>query len=135
MTTAYVTYTYYTTTYLGVAIASADFARYALRASAVIDRLTFDRAALETDLATVDKIKMATCAVAEELQAEDLSGGADGIQSESVGASSVSYSVGSGKLLTNETKQSKAAKLYLASTGLMFKGFASGEYSGDADAD
>jgi hypothetical protein len=132
---SYTDYTYYTNTYLGTAIASIDFARLALRASATIDNLTFDRAAVETDVATIDKIKMATCAVAEELQKQDLADGTDGIQSESVGSYSVSYAENSGKRLTNEMKQSKAAKLYLSSTGLMFRGFASGEYSGDIDAD
>lgn len=135
MATAYVDYTYYTTTYLGEAISAADFPRLALRASATIDNLTFDRAApivtVATDTATIDKIKMATCAVAEELQKQDQAGGADGIQSESVGVNSVTYSANSSKQLTNETRQSKAAKLYLASTGLMFRGFANGEYSSD----
>jgi hypothetical protein len=131
---SYADYTYYTGTYLGTAIASADFPRLALRASATIDNLTFNRAATETDVTTIDKIKMATCALAEELQKEDLADGIDGIQSESIGSNSVTYAENSGKRLTNETKQSKAAKLYLSSTGLMFRGFASGEYSGDIDA-
>lgn len=133
---AYADFTYYSATYLGTAIASADFARLALRASATIDNLTFDRAApivtAAAETATIDKIKMATCAVAEELQKQDQADGADGIQSESVGSYSVSYAENSGKRLTNETKQSKAAKLYLSSTGLMFRGFANGEYSSDA---
>ena len=129
---SYVDFTYYSATYLGTAIVSADFARLALRASATIDNLTFERAAAETDVARIDKIKMATCAVAEELQRQDQAGGADGIQSESVGVNSVTYSANSSKQLTNETRQSKAAKLYLSSTGLMFRGFANGEYSKDA---
>ncbi|MBV5322614.1 MAG: hypothetical protein JZU60_02115 [Ilumatobacteraceae bacterium] len=136
---SYADFTYYTATYLGTAIVSADFARLALRASATIDNLTFDRAApivtAATDTATINKIKMATCALAEESQKEDLVDGVDGIQSESIGSNSVSYAENSGKRLTNEMKQSKAAKLYLSSTGLMFRGFASGEYSGDIDAD
>ena len=130
MTTSYVTYTYYTTTYLGTVIASADFARWALRASAVIDRLTYGRAATETDVTKVDAIKMATCAVAETLQTQD--GAADGmIASESIGSHSVSYVQGSTK--SKEGAQSDAASLYLGSTGLMFRGFYSGEYSGDLD--
>lgn len=132
---AYVTYTYYTTTFLGTAISSADFNALALRASAVIDQVTFARAAAiitaTTPAATVDLIKMATCAVAEELQRQGSDGGTDGIASESVGAFSVSYTANSSKQMTAEAKQSKAAKLYLWSTGLMYKGFASGEYSGD----
>jgi hypothetical protein len=129
MTTAYVTYTYYTQTYLGSSIVSADFNRLALRASAVIDQLTYQRAASETALATIDSIKMATCALAEELQREEQNGGSDGIQQESVGAISVTYASNSSAMLTNEAKQEKVAKQYLASTGLMYRGFAEDEYA------
>ena len=129
MTTSYVTYTYYTTTYLGSLIASANFAALALRASAVIDQLTFGRAALETNLTTVDSIKMACCAVAEELQNQAGSSGG-GIQSESIGANSVTYVKGAAATLTDKEKLSRAAVLYLGNTELMFKGFASGELGG-----
>lgn len=127
----YVDYTYYTDTYLGTAIASADFAAWALRASATIDRLTFNRAAAiitaDTDATKVTAIKMATCAVAETLQSQ--AGTPDGtIASESVGRHSVTYVEGSTK--SKERAQSDAANLYLASTGLMYRGFYAGEYSG-----
>jgi hypothetical protein len=129
---AYATYTQYTTDYLGTAIASTDFSRLALRASAVIDQITFDRtapivlAATETD--TIDRIKMATCAVAEELQKQDANGGADGIQSESVGAYSVTYIANAIAQMTNNRKLINAARVYLGSTGLLYPGFASDEY-------
>ena len=135
MTTAYATYTYYTTAYLGTAIVSADFNALALCASAVLDQLTFGRAALETVVATVDSLKMACCAVAEELQNQEESSGG-GIQSESIGANSVSYVKGAAATLTDKEKQSRAASVYLGSTGLMYKGFLSGEYGGTpADED
>jgi hypothetical protein len=133
MTTAYATYSYYSTTYLGTSIASADFSRLALRASAWIDRLTFQRAADDTTY--TDEIKMATCAVAEEIQTVEAGGNADGIQSEAIGQNSVTYATSSTKQLTAGEKYLQAAALYLGSTGLMFPGFASGEYSGDPDAD
>ena len=123
----YATYTKYTTDYLGTAIVSADFPRLALRASATIDQLTYNRVASVvtdgTDTDTIALIVMATCAVAEELQNEDIDGGSDGIQSESVGSTSVTYNAHSNKQLSNEAKQSKAAKLYLGLTGLMYRGF------------
>ena len=59
---SYANYAYYTGTYGGSAIASADFTRLANIASAWIDRLTFGRAAADTDNA--DAIKMAMCSVA-----------------------------------------------------------------------
>ncbi len=118
---AYVDYSYYTTVYLGAAIASADFPRLAMIASAHIDNMTYDRAAAivtaATDTATIDKIKMATCAVAEKLQELEASGGA--VQSESVGNASVSY-------LSRKSEGARladAAKLYLGITSLMYAGF------------
>jgi len=134
---AYADYTFYTGTYLGTAIVSADFAALALRASAVIDQITFDRAAVvvtaATDTVTIDKIKKAMCAVAEELQTQDRSGGIDGITSESIGNYSVSFAVGAKKTLTSGQQLSNAASLWLANTDLLFRGFASGEYGGVLD--
>jgi hypothetical protein len=134
MTTAYATYSYYTTTYLGTEIASADFAQLALRASAMIDRLTFNRAAAiiaaNTPAETVDAIQMATCAVAEEIQSIESAGNNDGISSERIGNYSVTYTANAAAQMTRSQKLSVAAALYLASTGLMYRGFASGEYGG-----
>ena len=139
MTTAYVDYTYYTTTYLGTDIASANFSRLALRASAVIDRITFNRAATvviaATDTTTIDSIKMATCAVAEEIQRQEADGSVDGIASESVGNHSVSYAANSSKMQSNIDKSAIEAATYLASTTLLYRGFASGEYSSDYEED
>jgi len=135
----YATYTYYTTTYLGTAIASADFSRLALRASSNLDAMSFDRiapiVAAATDTATIDKIKMATCAVAEEIQNQDQAGGAEsiGIQSETIGSNSVTYVAGSVSTLNSDQRMTKAARLYLGNTGLLYRGFASGEYSGGVE--
>jgi hypothetical protein len=137
--TAYADQTYYANTYLGTVIASADFARLALRASAIIDQLSFDRAAAivaaATDTATIAKIKNAVCAVAEEIQAVDAAGGMDGIQSESIGSNSVTYAANASARRTTKQRYSEAAALYLGNTGLMFRGFADDELGGDPDAD
>lgn len=125
---AYADYTFYTTTYLGNAISQADFPRLALRASEAIDRMTFNRAADETDEDVVALIKMATCAVAEAQQSNEAEGGADGVVSESVGSHSVTYSEASSRRQTAFQKLENAARAYLESTGLMFRGFADGEY-------
>ena len=137
--TTYADYTYYTTTYLGTSIASGDFARLALRASAWVDRLTFQRAAAivtaATDTATIDLIKMATCAIAEDIQTTEANGGTDAIQSESIGQNSVTYGAMSSKAASAGETYMQTASLYLGSTGLMFPGFARGEYSGGLDED
>src|SRR5574337_534283 len=112
--TVYVDYTYYTNTYLGTAIASTDFNALALRASAVIDQVTFNRAGpvvtAGTDTTTIAAIKNATCAVAEELQKQQTQ--PDAVQSESQGQYSVSYARNSTKMKSNQTKLESAAKLY-----------------------
>jgi hypothetical protein len=130
MTTAYTDFSYYQTTYLGTSIASADFAQLALRASAVIDRITFNRATDETDVDVIDDIKMAVCAVAEELQTEDNEGGEDAIVNETTGSHSVTYANNAARRLTLLQKQTNAARLYLDNTDLLYAGFATGEYSG-----
>lgn len=136
---AYADYTFYSGTYLGTAIAEAAFPRLALRASAWIDRLTFQRTAAivtaGTDTATIALIKNATCAVAEEIQNTEANGGTDAILSESIGQNSVSYADTSSKMNTAGETYMQTAALYLGSTGLMFPGFAAGEYSGELDAD
>lgn len=137
---AYATYTYYTTTYLGTQITpQAEFDRLSLRASAWIDRLTFQRVAAivtaGTETANIDLIRMATCAVAEDIQRAETAGGADAIKSEAIGQNSVSYADTSSKMNTAGETYMQTAALYLGSTGLMFPGFAAGEYSGELDAD
>ncbi len=117
----YADYTYYSETFLGTAIALADFERLALRASAQIDRLTFDQAAAiitaNTDTAKVAAIKMATCAVAEAIQSVEAS---PEVSSERVGQHSVTYNIG--KPVSEQTRLTDAARLWLAPTGLMYRG-------------
>ena len=128
---AYADFAYYNATYLGTAIDSSVFPRLALRASKVIDNLTFNRAAAyitdDTDTDTIDLIQMATCAVAEELYAEELNGGQDAIASEKVGQYMVTYSGNARAMMSNEQRQEAAARLYLGQSGLMFRGFLSEE--------
>ncbi len=120
---AYADYAFYTTTYLGAAIASADFARLALRASAKIDQITFGRTAVvmesedEADADTQEKIQSATCAIAEEIQKLEAAGGA--VKSERVGNQSVEYL----SVLSDDERMIRAAKVFLWDTDLMYRGF------------
>ncbi len=124
--TTYTDFDFYEDTYLGNAIAEADFPRLALNASAVIDLLTFNRAAAivtagtETD--TIEKIELATCAVADVLKKIEDSGG-QVVQSESVGRASVTYA----NPVSQDAQAFSAAKLYLWPTGLMYRGFTADE--------
>lgn len=125
---AYADFTFYSGTYKGAAIASADFPRLALRASEAIDQMTFDRTAAvvaaSTDTATIAKVQMAVCAVAEQIQALEGSGGA--VSSEHVGNYSVAYI----SQLSEDARLKKIAKRYLASTFLMYPSFNDGELGG-----
>lgn len=125
---AYADYTYYTDTFLGTAIAETDFPALALRASAVIDQITFGRAADDTE--NTEAIQNAMCAVAEELQRQSQSGNADGISSESQGRYSVAYYKHADKAKSNQAKLQDAARVWLSNTYLMFAGFNTGEYGG-----
>lgn len=125
---AYVDFDFYAATFLGDAIAQADFDRLALRATEQIDQLTFGRAeeyitadTAEQDAAMIALIQMATCAVAEAIQSNEAGGQ---IQSERVGQHSVTYSVATP--VTKQAAISKAAKLYLGRTGLMYRGMDEG---------
>ena len=124
----YADYEFYTDTYLGTAIAETDFPRFARDASADIDRLTFGRAApivtADEDDDTIALIQMATCAVADAMHALESTGGA--IQFEMVGRHSISYA----SPLSASQRLAQAAARWLGGTGLLYRGFADGEYSG-----
>jgi len=137
MAAAYADWTFYDETYLGTAITEANFAALALRASATLDLITFNRVAVviaaDDDADTIELIKMATCAVADEMQRQSDEGPA--VTSERVGQHSVSYATNPATKYTDDERLSRAAKTYLGNTALMFKGFANSEYGGQADED
>lgn len=117
---AYVDFNFYSGVYLGTAIAQADFPRLALRASEIVDELTFSQVAAivtaGTDTALIAKIKMATCAVADEIFSAEASGGS--IASERVGGLSVTYH----NPRTAEKRYQLAVKRYLWDDELMYGG-------------
>lgn len=125
---AYVDFAFYANTYFGTAIASTDFSRLALRASAVINQLCFGRVApvmestAEADAETQEKIRLATCAVAEQLQILSKTENGGEVASERVGNYQVNYVQNSTAQLSDEAKIAKEAKIYLGDTGLMFAG-------------
>lgn len=128
---AYADYTYYVTSYFGTAIAESAFPQLALRASAVLDQITFGRAADDTENETA--IKNAMCAIAEELQKQDAQSGADAITSESQGNYSVTYAANSYRSKSSLARIQSVAASWLANTGLLFAGFNTGEYGHAAD--
>lgn len=120
-------YEFYTDTYKGALISAADFDRYALDASTEVECQTFERASAiidaGTELPLIEKIKMATCAVAETLFRQDNdASGAAAIASESVGNYSVSYALAADASMTKAQKIESVLRRYLGNTGLMYRG-------------
>lgn len=119
----FASYSFYTTTYGGSAIAQTSYDYYAKKASAFIDHATNELAS-ETITADVDDelieaIQLAACAVAEQIQRNE-QGGA--VQSERVGSYSVSYVETPAKQLSEYSKVIQAMKPYLGNSGLMYRG-------------
>lgn len=124
---AYVDWAFYTTEFGGAAIADSEFPGLTNRATLMMDTLTFGRAkpimdaALDTEL--IYRIKMATCAVMEQLKAAQ---GVDGViggikvTSEKVGDYSVSKGLsGPEAELSMRGRCYQAAEDYLSTTELM----------------
>ena len=137
---AYADYAYYTTAYLGTTIGEADFPLLSLRASSYLDYYTQGRAGENPDL---DALKMACCAVAEQMQLADIaqetatkslsaslsSAGPGELQSQSVGSWSKTYRSGGESAQqaltaaqTAKAALASAANQYLAGTGLLYRG-------------
>lgn len=113
---AYVDYNYYKEFSKDKALPEDSFNNYVEEASAYIDLFTFNRV---REFSTVpEEVKKATCAVINTKYKLDADGGVK--TSESVGNVSVSYAVSSNT--SSDKKLYNSAKLYLAYTGLLYKG-------------
>lgn len=130
--TVYADFTYYVTTYAGTAVPESDFPRLARKASAVLDQLTYGRAATDTEYPS--QIKDAVCAIAEEMYSIENSDGSEYVTSESQGQYSVSYAQDAVESRTDMQRYFDAANVWLANTFLMFGGFNSGEYGASDDS-
>ena len=135
----YADFPYYRDVYLGNSIEEGDFPRLALRASSFLDYYTQNRA---QGSASLEAVKMACCALAEQYQAIDaanslsakaLAAGAQGggaeLQSQTVGPLSKTYRSGgdSASAAFSMASQVQAqlggiARQYLAPTGLLYRG-------------
>ena len=118
----YATYDYYTAEWYGTIITdSADFDKYAQRASDYLDYITMGKAKSYDD--TNDALAKACCAIAEQIDLADSVGVAAGmVASESVGSHSVSYRSGAEMKASLDASMLNAAQMYLLSTGLLYRG-------------
>lgn len=112
----YADYDYYKNDFHGKNIEAEEFDRLAIKASAFLDVITFNR--IEQTQPLADPVKKAMCAVAEMQQIYDA--GTGGIVSESVGKESVTYANAENKTIEKESYG--AAYPFLIGTGLLYRG-------------
>lgn len=117
----YATYEYYTDQYYGTRLTEKEFPRYAKRASAEIDHVTFGRLSNMPDDTIPDAVRDAMCDVADHLHLYATTADGGVIASESNDGYSVSYrDTGSSAFQKREILAT--IRTYLAVTGLMFRG-------------
>lgn len=116
---AYCDYPYYRDNFHGK-MSEADFAFHAESASDYIDSVTFGRitADILADEILAKKIKRACCACADIYADVSVS---SKIASETVGSHSVTYAA-AGNSAESEKRLFSSVKMYLADTGLMYRG-------------
>lgn len=118
----YTDYQYYKEVFYGGKIKNeGEFNGLAVKATADLNTLTFNRIDLEKPI--INEVKNAMCAIVEVRKAYEM--GEAGIASASIGNKSVSYANVEGKTLEKEVR--KAAEPFLSGTGLLYRGFYSGE--------
>lgn len=116
----YATYEYYTDDYFGNAITEQEFPKYARRASAEIDHVTFGRLSKLSEDAISDVVRDCMCDVAERMHYFETAKGSD-LASENNDGYSVSYR-DTGNTDTQKHEIHATIRTYLAVTGLMFRG-------------
>lgn len=111
----YADYSYYSNTYHGT-MPEEDFNRLSRQASAYLDSVTFGRVGRNHPPATKTKIQDACCAVADILLVKEQGGE---LTSQTVGPWTRHFASSRKSM---DQKQYEAAAMYLAMTGLMYRG-------------
>lgn len=126
----YADYDYYKSTYAGTAIPEEEWPKLARQADAIMDAITFGR--LRMGWPVTDAVKMACCAVAEEISTQSAqqarSGAATaavcGVKAESTDGYSVTYGGYAEMQAAQKVRLWDAAGLYLPpSDPLRYAGF------------
>lgn len=113
-----VDYQFYKETFHGQ-MNESDFARLSVYASAYIDELTMGRVSDQLSENTMQRVKMAFCAVADAYHLNEQGGG---VASETNDGISVTYVAGTGAAKSEDRRLYEAAVLFLAPTGLLYRG-------------
>lgn len=117
MANSYVDYDYYQKVYKGAMVPLQAFDSLSMQASAFIDCITFNR--IESKDTASEEVKLATCSVIEAKHKVECDGGVK--VAETVGKHSVTFGSKNSDVVA-ETKYYKAAYLFLANTGLLYRG-------------
>lgn len=118
----YADFSFYETVYHGNAIPDSDFCVLATRASEYLDYYTAGRTAKYADKWPVE-IGKACCAIAEIYQKYDkLDASVITMQSQTVGSWSATYRSADDVSATYRRQMADAARRYLMSTGLLYRG-------------
>lgn len=113
----YADFAFYLDQYQGKALTEAEFSRLSVLAKAHIDRITHGRAVTASG-ADLESVKMACCAVIEELDRQEHGGI---VTAESNDGISRSYATGS--VIKSATQRIEcAAAVFLDGTNMMFSG-------------
>lgn len=112
-----VDYAFYQESYKGT-LPETDFTRLAVKASAYLDRVTFGRLSDVADAAVLNQAKLACCAVADAMLANEQGG----VTSESNDGISVTYVEGSGPAKKDGKRLREAVELFLGGTDLLYRG-------------
>ena len=114
----YADFDFYKDVFMGNTITQeSEFKRLERKAAAFVDEMTLKRIKEPND-----SIKMAVCEVAEIEQREQKENNEDQIVSETVGPHSVSYAKKNKSVADYRKEKAAAVRLYLANTGLLYRG-------------
>ncbi|MEG2096806.1 MAG: hypothetical protein RRY65_01415 [Pseudoflavonifractor sp.] len=113
-----VDYSFYASTFKGITT-EADFNRLAVKASAYLDQVTFDRITDALPTATLMRVKLALCEVVDALLLNEHGGG---VASETNDGISINYVAGISNAKTDQQRLREAVALYLGGTGLLYRG-------------
>ena len=121
ITSPYVDYKYYSDTYGGEKVPEDSFEACEKRAEAVLHQITFGRVKQLPEIP--DLIKDAICAMVEVKYQEDKKQA--GLKSETIDGYSVTYESSGGTAGASGTVRLmyEEAKVYLANTGLLYRGW------------
>lgn len=114
----YCDYAFYKDTYNGT-LTETEFLRFATRAAAEIDRMTSNKAKTATG-DVLENVKLAECAVVDELSYQAIGGSGD-VTSESNDGISKSYATGA-VAKSSRQRIDAAAFTFLCNTNLLFCG-------------